>query len=144
MAGQSGEANLPGIEIAQWLSLWIWIPTTILPLTFLLLLFPNGRLPSARWRPVAWSAGLGLALYIVSTALHPRPQIDSNPRLNPFGIPGLADMLDRLWIVILPLLMVWYIRHAGGAGGSLPALARDRARAIEVAGLRGHARNSWH
>src|SRR5262245_49133651 len=45
MAGQSGEANLPGIEIAQWLSLWIWIPTTILPLTFLLLLFPDGHLP---------------------------------------------------------------------------------------------------
>src|SRR4051794_33925414 len=71
MAGQSGEANLPGIEIAQWLSLWLWIPTTILPLTFLLLLFPDGRLPSPRWRPVAWSSGLALLLYVIVTALDP-------------------------------------------------------------------------
>jgi signal transduction histidine kinase len=126
MAGQSGEANLPGIEIAQWLSLWIWIPATMLPLTFLLLLFPDGRLPSAHWRPIAWSAGLGLALYIVSTALHPRPPTNPNPRLNPFGIPGIAGVLDQLGIVIFPLLMV-------GIFGTLAALVVRfrRSRGIE-------------
>jgi signal transduction histidine kinase len=126
MAGQSGEANLPGIEIAQWLSLWIWIPTTMLPLTFLLLLFPDGRLPSARWRPIAWSAGLGLTLYIVSTALHPRPPTNPNPRLNPFGIPGIAGVLDQLGIVIFPLLLV-------GTFGTLAALVVRfrRSRGIE-------------
>src|SRR4051812_18037439 len=106
MAGQSGQANLPGIEIAQWLSLWIWIPTTMLPLTFLLLLFPDGHLPSARWRPIAWSAGFGLGLYIIATALDPRPSVDPTPRDNPFGIPGIAGVLDQLGIVILPLLLI--------------------------------------
>jgi len=56
-----------------------WMPVTILPLTFVLLLFPDGRLPSPRWRPVAWAAGLGLATYIVTTALHPRPPIEPIP-----------------------------------------------------------------
>jgi signal transduction histidine kinase len=126
MAGQSGEAKLPGIEIAQWLSLWLWIPTTILPLTFLLLLFPDGRLPSARWRPVVWSAGLGMALYILSTALHPRPPTNPNPRVNPFGIPAIAGVLDLLLFAILPLLMV-------GTFGALAALVVRfrRSRGIE-------------
>ncbi|HET9495470.1 MAG TPA: hypothetical protein VFR15_14660, partial [Chloroflexia bacterium] len=53
--------SLPGADIARWLDLWIWIPATLLPVTILLLLFPNGRLLSSRWRPVAWAAGLGIA-----------------------------------------------------------------------------------
>ena len=57
MAGQSSDATLPGIEFARWLEMWIWIPATLLPLTFLLLLFPDGRLPAARWRPIGWAAG---------------------------------------------------------------------------------------
>jgi signal transduction histidine kinase len=126
MAGQSGEANLPGIKIAQWLSLWIWIPTTMLPLTFLLLLFPDGHLPSPRWRPIAWSAGLGLALYIIGTALHPHPSIDRTPRDNPFGIPSIAGMLDLLGYVILPLLMV----STFGAMAALVARFR-RSRGVE-------------
>src|SRR3954453_17048179 len=39
------------IQIARWLSLWDWMPTTMLPMSFVLLLFPDGRLPSPRWRP---------------------------------------------------------------------------------------------
>src|SRR6266540_1381197 len=126
MAGQSGEANLPGIEIAQWLSLWIWIPTTMLPLTFLLLLFPDGHLPSPRWRPIAWSAGLALGLYIIATALHPRPSVDPTPRANPFGIPGAASLLERLSVVIWPLLVA-------GTFGALAALVVRfrRSRGVE-------------
>src|SRR5687768_12777725 len=103
----SRDVGLPGLDIARWLNLWIWIPTSLLPLTFLLLLFPDGRLPSARWRPIAWSAGLGLALNIVSTALHPRPPNEPNPRANPFGIPGAAGVLDLLvGYIAWPLLLV--------------------------------------
>ena len=43
-----------------WVSLWGWILAFGL-IEFLLLLFPNGRLPSKRWRPLAWlSAALTL------------------------------------------------------------------------------------
>ena len=33
---------------------WAWAPGLGLLLTFVPLLFPDGRLPSRRWRPVAW------------------------------------------------------------------------------------------
>jgi signal transduction histidine kinase len=47
--------SLPGGHLAMWL---YWL-TGLLPLSclgFALLLFPDGRLPSPRWRPVAWFA----------------------------------------------------------------------------------------
>src|SRR5215211_3136709 len=56
--------------------------------TFLLpLLFPNGRLASARLRPVAWVAAVALALNVLSTALLPGP-LDEDRRAvtNPIGV----------------------------------------------------------
>jgi signal transduction histidine kinase len=94
---------------------WIWIPATILPITFLLLLFPDGRLPSARWRPIGWAAGLGIAGYTLGTALHPFPLTDLVPAPNPFGIPGAAPTLD--WVILAANILM-----AIGAVGSLAAL----------------------
>ena len=54
--------SLPGGEFAGWLTIWVWIPNVLLPVTFLLLLFPDGRLLSVRWRPVAWAGSLGIAV----------------------------------------------------------------------------------
>ncbi|WP_336206181.1 sensor histidine kinase [Nonomuraea sp. LPB2021202275-12-8] len=40
---------------------WVFVP----------LLFPEGRLPSRRWRPVAWLAGVAIAVHFAGTALAP-------------------------------------------------------------------------
>ncbi len=120
------EASLPGSDIARWFSLWDWMPATFLPVTFLLLLFPDGRLPSPRWRIVAWATGLALAVFIVTTALHPRPPTETIPPHNPFGIPGAVGILDLLstsMVVLLPL----------GIFGSMAALVVRfrRSRGVE-------------
>jgi hypothetical protein len=59
------------ITLADWVSGWVWMLGIGPAATFLLLLFPTGRLPSRRWRPVAWTAAGALALMVVGIALTP-------------------------------------------------------------------------
>ena len=60
--------SLPAPAVADWVLGWIWIPGVVgLPL--LLLLFPDGRPPSRRWRPVAWLALAAAALLPVEPAV---------------------------------------------------------------------------
>jgi signal transduction histidine kinase len=116
---------LPGSDIARWLGLWDWMPATLLPFTFLLLLFPDGHLPSPRWRIVGWAAGLCLTVYIITTALHPRPTTEPIPPHNPFGIPGAVGILDLIStsnVVLLPV----------GVFGSVAALVVRFRRSKDV------------
>jgi hypothetical protein len=58
---------LPGGPVVAWLSLWTWWPAYgLVPLV--LLVFPDGRLPSPRWRWAAWLAGAGVALLTLGIA----------------------------------------------------------------------------
>jgi hypothetical protein len=58
---------LPGGPIAAWLSGWTWWPAYgLVPLV--LLVFPDGRLPSARWRWALWLATGGVALMTLGIA----------------------------------------------------------------------------
>ena len=51
-----------------WIRQWtFWPAYGLLPLV--LLLFPDGRLPSRRWRAAAWTVGTGVAIATVSLAL---------------------------------------------------------------------------
>src|SRR5215212_10436269 len=49
-------------EYAAWFSAWVGFAGFILAFAFLMLLFPDGRLPSTRWRIVALAVVLGTAL----------------------------------------------------------------------------------
>jgi hypothetical protein len=46
--------SLPGGAWLAWIQSWLTIPAIYGAFAALLLLFPNGRLLSPRWRPVAW------------------------------------------------------------------------------------------
>lgn len=88
--------NPPGAALMYWVGIWVWIPAIVLPTVFLFLLFPDGRLPSPRWRVISWAAVLGLALTIVGVALHPGP-VDNWTDVeagNPFGVAWAARALD--------------------------------------------------
>ncbi len=100
-------SSLPGSAFARWFNNWIWIPNVLLPLTFTLLLFPDGRLLSRRWRPIAWAAGLSIAAYTFGLALHPGPLPQSGFSLpNPYGIAGGGPLLDALMIIAAPFLLI--------------------------------------
>jgi hypothetical protein len=76
----------PGGEYMAWFSSCVWFATLTLGV-FLILLFPDGRLPSRRWRIVAWTAIFGATLSILGTALMPDYLIVTHPYVeNPFAI----------------------------------------------------------
>src|SRR5215210_9193572 len=91
-------------SLAEWLG-----PTAVTLFgTFLLLLFPDGRLPSSRWRPVAWLCGLVIASDIILTTLTPGPLSDLRSVDNPFGLEGhpwVANLSGAVGL-LFPLLLL--------------------------------------
>jgi hypothetical protein len=76
-------------QAATWFANWSFAALTALAF-FVLLLFPDGRLPSPRWRFVAWCGGLAAALLAIGTALYPGPMTDYPDVTNPVGVEGPA------------------------------------------------------
>ena len=67
-----GHRDLPGATLAGWWSTWPFIVSlAALPLT--LLLFPDGRLPSRRWRPVVWLLRVSVYMVLVEVMLTSEP-----------------------------------------------------------------------
>jgi hypothetical protein len=90
---------------------WLWVPAVGLLGTFMFLLFPDGRLPSKRWRPLAWLAGVVIASESVVTFLTPGPLEGLEGARNPFGLEGYP-WLDVLGWTVLPLLPICMLASA--------------------------------
>ncbi len=80
-AARTGTASLPGAPWAGWI-FTIALAAIWLPLLLALLLFPDGRLPSARWRPVAWAAVASGAVGVASVAVADVNFSSNFPRLT--------------------------------------------------------------
>jgi len=87
LSGGSAPGSLA--ETAAWFASWSWTILVYAPTSFLLLLFPDGRLPSPRWRPVAWCAALGLIGFLAGAALQTGPLGDFPRIVNPYGVDSL-------------------------------------------------------
>jgi signal transduction histidine kinase len=88
--------SLPFARVGEWLSNWMWVPPFGVLLTFAFLLFPDGHLPSPRWRAVPWIAVVGIATMSVSFALQTADYTDVLNRhvTNPYTTAGLAAFFD--------------------------------------------------
>jgi class 3 adenylate cyclase len=92
----------PGAPFVAWAA-WLgnWVNGLIYPAgmaCIALLLIPDGRFLSPRWRSVAWFALTVTALVLVVTILDPSP-IEFNglpPIANPVGLSALGGVLD--WV----------------------------------------------
>jgi hypothetical protein len=110
--------TLVGAEAAAWIYSWVWVPALGV-IVFLPLLFPNGRLPSPRWRPFAWLTVLLAAVGTIMAAISPGPGVGLSIR-NPLGIESLPDLNEQLQALMFALIfvaaasLVLRMRYAGG------------------------------
>jgi hypothetical protein len=87
------------------LSQWLWVPPVGLLSIYLILFFPDGRLPSRRWTPLAWFFGAVMVLVSLAIALAPGPLPDLGGVRNPFGLEGYPWIADATNVIpaLLPL-----------------------------------------
>jgi signal transduction histidine kinase len=97
--------SLPLATAGAWLEQWYWLALIGPIFTFVPLLFPDGRLPSSRWRPLAWVTGVAAGILIGGSMLENRLVGDGYNVDNPIGIPGLKDV-EESWGPLLLLLGV--------------------------------------
>ncbi|HEX2142169.1 MAG TPA: hypothetical protein VHK28_07870 [Candidatus Limnocylindria bacterium] len=94
--------SLPAPELVGWLGIWLWFPGIGL-LLFGLLLFPNGSVPSPRWRPVAWLTAFAVVSISAVFAFTPSSAEDVLP--NPFAVlpAGSVEVVEAVFGVTLLL-----------------------------------------
>jgi signal transduction histidine kinase len=102
--------SLPRPDIALGLDEASWVPLIGLVGTFLILLFPDGHLPSPRWRPWAWLCGTTMILISTVITVSPGTFADQGyPGIrNPLGIEALRPFIGPAYavIVLLPISIV--------------------------------------
>lgn len=92
--------GLPAVTLIEWVSSWAWFPGIALLASFGLLLFPDGRLPSRRWKPVPYFAAILIGVVTLSMALLPGPMEPFDASLpstvNPFGIETFGSVIESV------------------------------------------------
>jgi signal transduction histidine kinase len=103
--------DVPFGAVVAWISVWTWPPGFVLMFTFVLLLFPDGRLPSRRWRPVVWLSAVALVLVTAPVAVTAwairgplLTQIEDDPPAGVSAAFRLAFEIQVLGIVLTFLL----------------------------------------
>ena len=126
LATERGQA-LPGSGLAAWAASTLWFPAFLCTLAALPLLFPDGRLPSPRWRVPAWCA-------LVAGMLATAGVWTTQAILDDGGYPEVHNALDlpldddTQLVVVLVCFVVVAVVGAAAALGDRLADARRRRR----------------
>jgi hypothetical protein len=90
--------GVPIGEWAAWVASWTFGPT-LGALGLLLLVFPDGRFMSMRWRAMAWVSSAAVAAQTLAVALKPGPttySLRGGSLVNPAGVEWLGGVTEPL------------------------------------------------
>jgi hypothetical protein len=85
--------SLDGGVLAAWAQNWLWIPLIGVSATLSLLLFPDGLLPSRRWRPIVWTSTVAICATtfgFLAGPLEDELTASIGAYTNPIGLSGGA------------------------------------------------------
>lgn len=132
-AGQGGDSlfylardRFDAIPLAKVVTLatgWMWFPTLSIMATFCLLLFPDGHLPSPRWRVVGWLAGLGIGLGTVTMFGFSVAELDAlvaDPNSETAGPPVfeviIGVIMGAVFIAFVGCIASLFVRWRNSSG----------------------------
>lgn len=129
------EGHLPGGTFGAWIGSWTFL-ISISTLPLVLLVFPDGRLPSRRWMKLVWLTVGALAAGSVASMFIPGEFTEDVPTLvNPIGlhsplVPAVAVVAELVMMGAVIAAVVSLVRRSRGATGVL----RQQVRWIAFAG----------
>jgi hypothetical protein len=122
----------------QW-SAWVgnWAYVALLPVTlYVPLLFPDGRLPSPRWRVVAWLGGVSIAAFTVGVACKPGPLGDYQQITNPLSIDeSVAAALQYGGLMLFVLAFLASVASVAIRYRSADELRRQQIKLLAAAAV---------
>ncbi|HSK97076.1 MAG TPA: hypothetical protein VK891_10705 [Euzebyales bacterium] len=117
-----GRPSLP-VRVWAWPNAWYWYALLTMLVVYVPLLFPDGHLPSPRWRWFAWPVGVAAGIACALAAVSDRISLQSvGPDgeflsvVNPFGIDGVPHAEQN------PVFMAVSVVVAPGLIGAVAAV----------------------
>ena len=135
--------SLPAGEAMAWIVSWV-LPIIIGLSAFLYLLFPTGRLPSRRWRWVAWLTGVLVLAGVITSAFSSGALMGVlGPIRNPLGVEGFTSIYKALLYITSTLALgavvlsvFMRLRHAiGGERQQIKWFAYAAAGSVIATGV---------
>jgi hypothetical protein len=123
-------------ELAAWISIWPWFSLIALGV-LLVLLYPDGKLPSPYWRPAVWAAGAGAVLITLGTAFQSGPLLTYYYVSNPYGVGGVTGGTSPVGSIMEVSTII------GGALLCTSCLAAIAALALRLANGRDRRHLGW-
>jgi hypothetical protein len=94
------------VALASWLATWTNLPGISLTINTVFQLFPDGRLPSRRWRPLAWLTAAVTVVPGALMAVRAWPVRGPALALQTFDHPAVAPVFGTGFLVVLALSVV--------------------------------------